>query len=155
MLPASSPTGNCSWQRRPAVYWARVAAAIGTVLFWVYALASGSFWKPTLSAGYEVFHALVHPIFLICLGIGAFTTSLSLFDEKRHGTLPLLLLTRIGPLGVVLGKLAAVSIYSGQILLGTLPVLGSCFAWAASRAANSYGLASCSRTPSSSRWPSA
>ena len=121
--------------RRPRTYWVRVVAAVLAVGVGSVALLGVSNWRAGSIAGGDLFRVISTLAFLLCLFAGVFTTSLCLSEERRLGTLELLVLTDLGPLSVVLGKLSAVSLNSMQTLLGAMPVLADrfhrhgCCAW--------------------------
>ena len=127
--------------RRPRTYWVRVVAAVLAVGVGSVALLGVSNWRAGSIAGRDLFRVISTLAFLLCLFAGVFTTSLCLSEERRLGTLELLVLTDLGPLSVVLGKLSAVSLNSMQTLLGAMPVLAVCFSLGGVSAGEFWGMA--------------
>lgn len=96
----------------------RVAiAAIAFICGLVLVLASRS------STGKSLFNTVVFLSFSFWFIQGVRRAASSISDEKRDGTLGLLFLTDLTPIGIVLGKLSSVAIPLIQPFLSFLPVL--------------------------------
>jgi hypothetical protein len=112
--------------RRPLVYGARVlAAATAVVLGWML-LRGLQNWQGGGMVGRRLFYLLCEIAFIVSLAVGVGTTAGSICEEKRWGTLDLLILTDLRPFSVVLGKLIPGSLNSLQALLGIMPILAIC-----------------------------
>ncbi|HYT60684.1 MAG TPA: ABC transporter permease subunit [Haliangiales bacterium] len=110
--------------RRPATYWTRLA--FGLVGAGVVSLAL-VFAAVAETGASRVGSGLFSFLSLLGLGFsafaGVFLTADCLSEEKREGTLGLLLLTDLKGYDVVLGKLLARSLSAGYGLLAIFPVL--------------------------------
>lgn len=109
--------------RRRGTYWVRfVAAGIAIACAAIVFLAT----LPGRASdqGQAMFVVLTILAFVYCLLSGVWTTSDSVSEEKRDGTLGLLFLTDLKGYDVVLGKLAANSIRAITSLVALLPVIG-------------------------------
>jgi hypothetical protein len=118
--------------RRAGTYWTRLGAA-GAATFitgafvivsQLAAIAGATVFGATVFSGYPLFLTLRTLGFAAALAGGLFLASDSLSEERREGTLGLLLLTGLSAGQVVLGK-ALVAIFRGaQWLLAALPLAG-------------------------------
>jgi ABC-type transport system involved in cytochrome c biogenesis permease component len=109
--------------RRRATHFTRLAAASVAmcVLGWVGITAGSSSRPGQLAQG--IFYTLSALIFAYCLMAGVRNTADCISEERREGTLGLLLLTDLKGYDVVFGKLAASSLNTVYNVLATLPVL--------------------------------
>ena len=98
--------------------WLRPGVAGGLFFLVLYALDS----NPNLD-GHELLENLSWWLYAFALVAGTWTTSDALSQERREGTLELLLLTNLGTMDIVLGKLVAHSLQAVFILVGAVPVL--------------------------------
>jgi ABC-type transport system involved in multi-copper enzyme maturation permease subunit len=107
--------------RRRATYWMRVVVALSALLFCLPVLL-GAYrpWGP--SGGKEMFNTIVALAFLLSCG-GCLLTADVISNERREGTLGLLLLTRVTSFDVLLGKLGSVGITCLSLLVAFIPVL--------------------------------
>jgi ABC-type Na+ efflux pump permease subunit len=112
--------------RQPRTYWARVTASTLAAVAAIVSFQSLSTWTAAASNGRALFGLISAMAFWSCLFAGVFTTALPLVDEKKQGTLGLLLLTPLRAYDIVVGKMAAVSLNLVQVLMGILPVMASC-----------------------------
>jgi hypothetical protein len=99
-------------------------AAASAVVMTTGVLFLASFTGRPQSMGAVLFSILSWPCFALCLIEGIRLTADCLSEERREGTLRLLLLTDLRPLDVVLGKLAGVALNSVYLLLAVLPCFG-------------------------------
>jgi ABC-type transport system involved in multi-copper enzyme maturation permease subunit len=109
--------------RQAMTYWARCAmAAMATLVAvqstLVYAGALGA-----TALGSATFTAVSWLGFVLACG-SALVTADSVSCERREGTLPLLLLTKLKGREVIFGKLAAAGLVVACALVGCLPTLG-------------------------------
>jgi hypothetical protein len=82
----------------------------------------GSFGGSPETAGRYLFHGLVASAFLLgCCG--CFLTSDAISFERREGTLPLLVLTRVKPFDILLGKMGSNGLACLSSMLALLPLL--------------------------------
>src|SRR5438552_3364893 len=105
--------------RRRDAFWTRMAtSALGFVvcLFLLFAMGSAA-------DGRRIFFVLSFAAFGFCLIQGLRVAAGAIADEKRDGTLPLLLLTPFRPTGLVIGKFLAVGIPLVQPCFAFTPVL--------------------------------
>ena len=114
--------------RRAGSYWARsltgltaLTIALGTIVM-------------QLSAGAlpgEIGGTLFRILSLVCFGMaflsGPFITADALSSEKRNGGMDLLVLTRLRPTDIVLGKLASTALPALSWPLAIVPVIALCF----------------------------
>ncbi|HWX18648.1 MAG TPA: ABC transporter permease subunit [Candidatus Binatia bacterium] len=107
--------------RRRATYWTRLAVALVGVLICLQSLLSEAFSNSGL-LGKFVFNSVVAAAFLVSCSACLLTAD-AISSERREGTLELLLLTRIRPLDVLLGKLGSLGLTSLCALAAFLPVL--------------------------------
>ena len=112
--------------RKPWTTWTRVVVALlvsliaVSTLSWVQPRGWGAgTWQP----GKDLFDRLSVLVFLLCLVEGVRQTADCLSQEKREGTLGLLLLTDLSGFEIVLGKLAATSLGSFYMLLAVFPAM--------------------------------
>lgn len=112
--------------RKPWTAWTRVVVALlvsliaASTLSWAnLQTMRGGLWQP----GRQLFDTLSALILLFCLVEGVRQTADSISQEKREGTLGLLLLTDLTGLDIVLGKLAATSLGSFYMLLAAFPAM--------------------------------
>ena len=113
--------------RRPATYYARLASAVSAfVLLGLLAAQQGLVSASTL--GQRLFYALNLTQFLLIAVLVPVMTSDCVSRERREGTLGLLFLTPLTPLGVVLGKwiiqaLRGVALFAATLPISALPYL--------------------------------
>src|SRR5687768_4536919 len=112
--------------KRPAIYRFRLGAVVFAVLTGVYLLTQARFWTSSATVGRDIFQILVWIAFAFCLLSGVMFASGLLCQERRDGSLALLFLTRLTGLDVILGKLTAILLITGQVAFGIFPVLALC-----------------------------
>jgi ABC-type transport system involved in cytochrome c biogenesis permease component len=109
--------------RRSATYWVRFcAAAVGIGAAGVVMIAM--LQDSPQQLGQALFSALSILAFIYCVLSGVLTTSDSVSEEKRDGTLGLLFLTSLRGYDIVIGKLAANSVRAISGLVVLIPILG-------------------------------
>lgn len=104
--------------RRPRSFLIRLICSVAgylSALFLLFISDSGN--------GRWMFSTLTYAGFGFCLIQGARAAAGTIADEKRAGTLPLLLLTPQGSVGIVVGKLLAVGVPLIQPFLAFVPAL--------------------------------
>src|SRR5262245_24905459 len=104
--------------QRPALYRCRLGAVILAVIAGGYLLTQSRLWTVSAAIGREIFVVLIWLGFAFCLLAGVLFSSGLLCQERREGSLALLFLTRLTGLDVVLGKLTAILLLTGQVALG-------------------------------------
>jgi hypothetical protein len=77
----------CRATKRRRTYWVRTGAAIVAALIGIAAVTQLDLWIAASSVGRTLFSTISAIAFWLCLLTGVFTTSVSLSEEKRHGTL--------------------------------------------------------------------
>jgi ABC-type transport system involved in multi-copper enzyme maturation permease subunit len=113
---------------RRRTYWLRLVVAGGLILTFlmVYRDAVSSYeYDDTLGLlgrGQVIFDSLVYGCLWASLALVPGMTAAALTDEKESGTLPLLMLSRIGLRGIVLQKWLARVVTGGSLLLPALPL---------------------------------
>ena len=112
--------------KRPAIYRFRLGAVFFAVFTGIYLLIQARHWTASASVGRDIFQILVWIAFAFCLLSGVMFASGLLCQERRDGSLALLFLTRLTGLDVILGKLTAILLITGQVALGIFPVLALC-----------------------------
>ncbi|MBL9168428.1 MAG: ABC transporter permease subunit [Verrucomicrobiales bacterium] len=113
-LRVASRRAGTHWMRSGAAF---AAIAIGAIVY----VTSGQ--QAAAGIGTMIFWSLTTVAGLFCLIAGARSTSDSLSEEKRDGTLGLLFLTDLRGYDVVAGKFVAGSMHSLYALMATLPTL--------------------------------
>jgi ABC-type Na+ efflux pump permease subunit len=108
--------------RRAATHWMRCGVAFAAITIGGIVYVTTSLRGPA-ETGTTIFRSLTSVAGLFCLIAGARSTSDSLSEEKRDGTLGLLFLTDLRGLDVVAGKFVAGSIHALYGLMATLPAL--------------------------------
>lgn len=108
--------------RKTRMYWGRSLVVLAALVIGVFVYLA-SWGAPAYSFGQYLFHVLAGLSFVYCLGVGIFSTSDCLSEEKREGTLGLLFLTDLKGYDVVLGKVAATSLRGFFALLAIFPIL--------------------------------
>jgi len=99
----------------------RVIAAIGSCLLAFFAYSASNRFPNPSASGRWLFFTISTVILTLCAFSGPLLTSLALREEKRTRMLDLLLLSKVGPLGILLSKLLTHSNPTIQILLSSLP----------------------------------
>ncbi|HUS36285.1 MAG TPA: hypothetical protein VM680_13115 [Verrucomicrobiae bacterium] len=112
--------------KRPAIYRFRLGAVFFAVFTGIYLLIQARLWTASAAVGRDIFQILVWIAFAFCLLSGVMFASGLLCQERRDGSLALLFLTRLTGLDVILGKLTAILLITGQVALGLFPVLALC-----------------------------
>jgi ABC-type transport system involved in multi-copper enzyme maturation permease subunit len=110
--------------RRRLTYWTRVGVALGGVLVAIPPFISSDFLgsaSPT-DTGAEVFNSIVAAMFVVCAAACLVTADV-IGQERRDGTLGLLILARVRGLDLLLGKLGSAGIAGLGALATFLPVL--------------------------------
>jgi ABC-type transport system involved in multi-copper enzyme maturation permease subunit len=108
--------------RQPRTWWRRVlTTGVALVLFGFFFWAVGGFTGLSF-VGQYLFAVLVALGTVYVLLAGPFATADCLSRERREGTLGLLFLTDLHSYDVVLGKMAAASLYVVLDLIAALPV---------------------------------
>src|SRR5882762_1935998 len=110
--------------RRKLTYWTRAGVALAGVLVAIPPLISSDamgFADPAETAQ-QVFNAIVAALFLVCAGACLITAD-AIGQERRDGTLGLLMLTRVRGLDLLLGKLGSGGISALCAVAAFLPVL--------------------------------
>ncbi|HMO65867.1 MAG TPA: ABC transporter permease subunit, partial [Verrucomicrobiota bacterium] len=108
--------------RRRELYWTRFTAAAVAVALAAFMLAVARESPPFIQA-HALFSALSGFALVFAHFAGLRTTADCLSEEKREGTLGLLLLTDLRPLDVIAGKVLASSASALAALVALLPVL--------------------------------
>ena len=109
--------------RQSRTWWRRVLTlGVALVLFTFVLLVVGR-WSSLNLVGRELFSALSVVGTIYTLLAGPLTTADCLSRERREGTLGLLFLTDLRSYDVVLGKMAAASLYIALDLTAALPVV--------------------------------
>lgn len=109
--------------RRKSTYWARAGTAVIAVLIMVWVLVFAASHLSYSELGTSLFLILTSVAFAAALLVGMQATADSVSEEKREGTLGLLFLTDVGPMDIVLGKLASASLSALLALIGIIPML--------------------------------
>src|SRR3989442_433954 len=110
------------WARNRGTYWGRFAVALcGMVVCLPQLGGMGWFGSPS-TLGRYVFNGLVGAGFLLS-SCGCFLTADAISAERREGTLPLLLLTRVRPFDIVTGKLGSTGLASLCAVVALWPLL--------------------------------
>ena len=110
--------------RRRLTYWSRVGVALGGLLVAIPPLISSDllgFTEPAETAQ-DVFNGLVAALFLVCAA-SCLLTSDAIGQERRDGTLGLLMLSRVRGLDLLLGKLGSCGISALGAVATFLPIL--------------------------------
>ncbi len=110
--------------RRPATHRLRFLLALAVMGTWVTLVLLGQSLFPGMPSGQVWFRAMSALALAFCLMAGVFLTADCLSEERREGTLGLLLLTPLGGWSVVMGKLLATSLQAFCGLLAVLPAFG-------------------------------
>jgi ABC-type transport system involved in cytochrome c biogenesis permease component len=107
--------------RRRGTYWSRLAGAVAGwgVAAWILVAADNG----SAQHGAMVFRILAGLVFVYAALAGLLSTSDSLSEEKREGTLGLLFLTDLKGYDVVFGKLISTSVKTFYGVLAVAPVL--------------------------------
>src|SRR5688500_2157514 len=113
--------------RRPSAYWVRSGEALAAFVAMGYVALIGAAGLPTENLGRSLFEILSLGAFAYCALAGVRGTSDALSQEKREGTLGLLVLTDLKGYDVVFGKLLSVSINSIYGVLAVAPPLALAF----------------------------
>ncbi len=109
--------------RRRATYWTRFSASLIAIVVSSFAWAI-FVRKSSKDTGIALFVALSIIAYIYSLLAGVHSTSDSVSEEKREGTLGLLFLTDLKSYDIVLGKLVASSLTAVYGLLAIFPVMG-------------------------------
>jgi ABC-type transport system involved in multi-copper enzyme maturation permease subunit len=109
--------------RRQSTYWGRAVTAVIAVLTMIWLLLVSASRVSLAELGSSIFMVLSSFCFGFCLLVGMHSTSDSVSEEKREGTLGLLFLTDLKALDIVLGKMAASSFHAFFAVLGVVPML--------------------------------
>ena len=107
--------------RQPFNYWLRPLGAVLVLGVFVFTIAD----QGALAAGTgtRLFESLNTTLFLSIWILVPLLTADCISRERREGTLDLLFLTQLTPLGIVLGKLVTHALRAGTMILATLPIL--------------------------------
>ena len=105
--------------RRPRALWTRVLSSGVGFTACLFLLL----WNGGGAHGRYVFDVITAVAFWFCLTQGVRVAAGTIADEKRDGTLGLLFLTPLTPLGIVVGKFFAVAIPLIQPFLAMVPAL--------------------------------
>ncbi len=111
--------------RHSYTFWGR--AVFGILAFcglWGTALAVDLGFVTGLNKGKAIFWLLSQLLLFLCAIVGVITTSDSLSEERREGTLGLLFLTPLRPLALLFGRLVSASVTLVYRFLGVIPVIG-------------------------------
>jgi hypothetical protein len=106
--------------RSRATYWTRSAVALTALLICLPQVIGSGFSESSL--GSSVFSAIVAAAFLLSCG-ACLTTADLISEERRDGTLGLLLLTRVRTIDVLVGKVAPAGLSSLCAMMAFLPLL--------------------------------
>src|SRR6266705_3811947 len=110
------------WARNRGTYWGRFAVALCGMVVCLPQLGWMGWFGSQPTIGKHVFDGLVAAGFLLgCCG--CFLTADAISVERREGTLPLLLLTRVKPFDIVMGKLGSTGLASLCSVVALLPLL--------------------------------
>ena len=107
--------------RRPAMYWMRFYGALVAMVVCVLVLASTAQSPAVL--GPRLFSGLNAAFFVAIWLLAPLLTADCISRERREGTLGLLLLTPLKPLGIVSGKSLVHALRSASLLLAMTPML--------------------------------
>ena len=107
--------------RRSATRWVRLGIGFAGVLLGVAPLLLAGPMRRTATTGQPVFFGMIVIGLAVCLG-ACLAAAAGLSAERREGTLGLLLLTRVRPLDLLLGKFGSGGLTSVLALLSLLPV---------------------------------
>jgi hypothetical protein len=110
--------------RRRLTYWTRVGVALGAVLVAIPPFISSDLWGSANPAdtGEEAFNSIVAVLFVICAAACLITAD-AIGQERRDGTLGLLILTKVRGVDLLLGKLGSGGIAALGALATCMPVL--------------------------------
>jgi hypothetical protein len=108
--------------RSRATYWTRFAVALGGLLVWLPQLMWSGPFGTSGAVGPGLLNAVVNAAFLVSCSACLLTADV-ISSERREGTLGLLLLTRVGALDVLVGKLGSAGLTSLCALVAFLPLL--------------------------------
>jgi len=107
--------------RAKATWRSRVSTSLAVSIFAViFAMTYRFFGQAALAQAMQMLGAVLS---MMCLFMGVSLTADSIAEEKRAGTLGLLLLTNLSPFEIVLGKLVAQSVVGFYTVLCVLPLL--------------------------------
>ena len=121
-----SPLVQRELQRAIRKRWphrARISAALVFCLLAYFAYESSTTIPSTFASGRWLFFSISHVIILLSALSGPCLTSLALREEKRTHMLDLLLLSKVGPSGILFSKLLTFTNPTVQILLSAIPIL--------------------------------
>jgi hypothetical protein len=113
--------------RLASTYWLRFGAGLATAVLVCGFLLVAQLWARfglPVQAGNVLFEMLRVLGFIAALSGGLFLATDALAEERREGTLPLLLLAGLRGFDVALAKVVAALLRSGQWLLAALPLAG-------------------------------
>src|SRR5258705_11118519 len=105
--------------RRKLTYWVRSGVALGGLLVAIPPLIG---FTDSSETGQQVFNGLVAALFLVC-SAACLLTADAIGQERRDGTLGLLMLTRVRGLDLLLGKLGSCGISALVAVATFLPIL--------------------------------
>lgn len=110
--------------RQPRTYWLRVVFVLAAIALAAYLLFILRMVRMGGGApGKIAFDGLGSLGFLVCAVMGALSTADAISAEKREGTLGFLFLTDLKPFDILMGKLAASSLWLLHLLLAAIPAL--------------------------------
>src|SRR5262245_10381843 len=109
--------------RRRLTYWSRVGVALGGLLVAIPPLLSSDLLGSVDSteAAQQIFNGLVVALFLLCAA-SCLLTADAIGQERRDGTLGLLMLTRVRGVDLLLGKLGSCGISALGAVAAFLPI---------------------------------
>lgn len=109
--------------RKQSTYRFRVGSVGGLIAVGCFLMLVSSLGPSSGTSGRTFFVGLSTLLLAVCLFEGARSTSESISEERRQGTLGLLFLTDLRELDVVLGKFAAMALRPMYAMLAVLPIL--------------------------------
>lgn len=131
-----SPVFLWEWvrrSRRPSQWWIRAGYVSLLLLFLFGAYQSATQWLPSIGIarihsriGYSFYQSFTICQLLAVLLLGPLHAAGTIVEERIHGTLPLLLLSRLGEGDIILSKLCHSLLRVWEALLSALPLLSLC-----------------------------
>jgi ABC-type transport system involved in multi-copper enzyme maturation permease subunit len=112
-----------SASRQRGIYKSRYIGGIASILCGAVAVYSATVFPGAYLPGRALFWVVSGVAAILCISAGFLLTCDSISKEKREGTLGLLFLTSLGFHEIVLGKMAASSIFAASGVIASIPAL--------------------------------